>query len=92
MSLIWRAPETGLLQLVVVPADVEASAPVSCPLHFMLVLDLRAHPVSFTLGAPLNTMELSSIPNPLPSERKQDVSACGSRTSAAALAAIGIDA
>jgi hypothetical protein len=57
----------------------------------MLVFERSAHPVSFTFGAPLNTIELSSMPNPLPSERKQDVSACGSRTSAAALAPMGSD-
>src|SRR4051812_42472422 len=91
MSPTALAPEMGLLQPEVVPADTDATAPVLWPLHRMLVLDRMVQPVRATFGAPLKVIELVPTAWPCPRVSTQDVSVSPGLTSAADAAEIGID-
>lgn len=71
-----------MLQFVVVPTDVDESAPVSWPLRFMLVFERNAHPVRRTFGDPLNVIESESAAWFSPRLRRHDVSDCGALTNA----------
>ena len=74
MSGTTAAPGLGLLQPVAVPAAIEASAPVSWPLHFRLVFERMVQPVRATFGAPLKVSDSSETAFPVSSVRMQELS------------------
>src|SRR5579871_3454536 len=74
MSGTTRAPETGLAQLVAVPAAIDSAEPLLWPLQDRLVFERTEQLVSEMFGAPPNNREMSVEACPVSSVKMQELS------------------